>query len=131
MSAAYVSEKLVQAVYELATGAGSIRGRLVEAALRFGPARPDQIPYDDLRRRFAGILDDLSFQPAEGEEGRTIATLRITDDEDCRMVAQRIVSLCFELSDRLDTERRAAESTVAKPRRLKQRPRKLGTKRKK
>jgi hypothetical protein len=101
MSAVYVLEKLIEAVYTLATGAGGLRERLSNAHLRFAPAQPEDIPYEDLRRVFAGIKDDLHFEPAKGREGSVNATLQITNDEDASAIAGRIVTLCFELEDRI------------------------------
>jgi hypothetical protein len=97
----YALEKLIQAVHTLATGAGRIQERLQAAAINLGPARPEDIPYDDLRRKFVGIKDDLAFEPAKANEGRIAATMKITDDEDASAIAGRILSLCDELSDRL------------------------------
>ena len=94
-------EKLVHALYALATGAGDVQKRLGTAALCFCPARPEDIPYEDLRRTFAGIKDDLAFEPAKGSEGSIAATLQITDDEDVRAIARRIVTLYFDSDDRL------------------------------
>jgi hypothetical protein len=105
-SAFYVLEKLTQAIYALATGAGGVHERLSNAALYFWPAHPEDIPYEDLRRTFSGIRDDLHFEPAKGDEGRMAATLRITSDEDAAAIAQRIVGLYLELNDRLRLDRK-------------------------
>jgi hypothetical protein len=101
MSAYYVLEKLNQAVYALATGTGDVQRRLADAYLCFAPASPEDIPYEDLRRTFAGVIDDLAFEPAKGNEGMVAATLRITNDEDARAIAKRILELYIELRDRL------------------------------
>jgi hypothetical protein len=44
--------------------------------------------------------DDLSYAQPQGDEGRILATLRITNDEEARSVARRILDLHREL-DRL------------------------------
>jgi hypothetical protein len=98
----YALEKLLQAVDALVTGTGSIQERLRHAAsINLGPAHPEDIPYDDLRRIFAGIKDDVGFEPAKGSEGRIAATMKITNDEDAQAIARRILNLFLELDDRL------------------------------
>jgi hypothetical protein len=104
-SAYYVLEKLGQAIDTLATGSERIQERLQEAgAINLGPARPEDIPYEDLRRILAGVKDDLSFQPASGNQGTIAATMKITSDEDARAIARRILRLYDELKDRLGRE---------------------------
>jgi hypothetical protein len=100
-SAFYVLEKLFQAVNTLVSEAGSVQERLMTASGHFWPARPNDIPYEDLRRVFVGIRDDLSFQPAEGKEGQIAATMKITNDQDASAIARRILNLYIDLGDRL------------------------------
>jgi hypothetical protein len=97
----YVLEKLIQAVDTLATGAGRVQERLAEAFMHFHPARPEDIPYEDLRRIFAGIKDDLTFEATQSGTGSLHATMKITSDEDARIIARRILDLYLELGDRL------------------------------
>jgi hypothetical protein len=104
-SAFYVLEKLIQAVDTLATGSGRVQERIASAALHFLPARPEDLPYEDLRRTFIGIRDDIAFEPAKGNEGRIAATMRITNDEDARAIARRILNLYLELNERLRLQR--------------------------
>jgi hypothetical protein len=83
-------------------GTGTIQERLRHAAsINLGPAHPEDIPYDDLRRVFAGIKDDCSFEPARANEGRIAATLNITSGEDAQAVTRRILNLFLDLDDRL------------------------------
>src|ERR1017187_9232952 len=74
----YAFEKLNEAVYELATGAGRVQERLVEAAIYIIRIRPVDIPDEDLRRMFVAIKDDLSFDEPKGKEGRIATTLQET-----------------------------------------------------
>lgn len=37
-----------------------------------------------LRRKFKGVIDDLTFEQTQENEGSISATLKITDDEDAR-----------------------------------------------
>jgi hypothetical protein len=97
----YVLEKLADAVDALATGSGRVRDRLFEASTYLTRVRPEDIPDEDLRRTFIGVMeDDLSYAKPQGDEGRILATLRLTNDEDARSVARRILDLHREL-DRL------------------------------
>ena len=93
----YAFEKLSEAVYELATGAGRVQERLVEAAIYIIRIRPVDIPDEDLRRMFVANKDDLSFDEPKGKEGRIAATLQETADADASEIARRIL----ELHDRL------------------------------
>ena len=52
------------------TGSGRVQERLGAAAIKLLPARPGDIPYDDLRRSFVGVIDDLTYAKAQGDEGR-------------------------------------------------------------
>jgi hypothetical protein len=51
-------------------------------------------------RTFNGVMDDLSYAEARSNEGRILATLKITNDEDANAIARRIVHLYHAL-DRL------------------------------
>jgi hypothetical protein len=53
----------------LATGVSSLQDRLADAALILIRLRPDDIPEGQLRRTFEGVMDDLSFAEAQGQEG--------------------------------------------------------------
>ena len=60
-AASYAREKLFQAVDALVTGSGRVHERLGAAAIQLLPARPGDIPCDDLRRTFVGVIGDLSY----------------------------------------------------------------------
>jgi hypothetical protein len=98
-SESYAHEKLMMAVRALATGVGPLQGRLADAALLLIRLQPDDFP-KDLRRIFEGVLDDLSFADAQGDEGQIAATMKITSDEDARAIAGRIFNLFVEMSRR-------------------------------
>jgi hypothetical protein len=85
----YAFEKLSEAVYELATGAGLVQERLVEAAIYLIRIRPVDIPDDELRRMLVAVKDDLAFDESKGKEGRIAATLQKTDDADASEIARR------------------------------------------
>jgi len=96
----YASEKLTEAVHALATGVGPLQARLFDAALFLIRLRPDDFP-EDLRRMFEGVIDDLTFDQAQGDEGQIAATMKNTSDEDARVLAGRIFSLFVEMSRRV------------------------------
>jgi hypothetical protein len=55
-----------------------------------------QISDTNLRRAFIGVVDDLTY------EGRNIhATMKVTDDEDARALAKRIVALYHAFNRKL------------------------------
>ena len=100
----HAREKLFQAVDILVTGSGRVQERLGAAAIKLLPARPQDIPYDDLRRTFVGVMDDLTYARAQGDESRILATLKLTNDEDARAIARRILNLYIDLDERLKRE---------------------------
>jgi hypothetical protein len=104
-AAYYALEKLIQAVDTLVAGAGRIQERLQAAGINLLPARPQDIPYDDLRHKLVGIKDDLSFEPSKAGEGSIAATMQITNDEDASAIARRILDLYSELNDRLKRDK--------------------------
>jgi hypothetical protein len=92
--ALYALEKLADAVAALATGSGRVRDRLFEASTYLIRVRPEDIPDEDLRRTFIGVMDDdLSYAQPQGDEGRILATLRLANDDDARAIARRILDL--------------------------------------
>jgi len=94
----YALEKLARAVDELATGTGNLRVRRCEDAHQLLRIQPDEIP-DELRHVLMEVKDDLA-QP-KWDEGRLVDTLKITDDEDAKAIAHRILELYRELWVRL------------------------------
>src|SRR4051812_44897014 len=56
--ALYALEKLADAVAALATGSGRVRDRLFEASTYLIRVRPEDIPDEDLRHTFIGVMDD-------------------------------------------------------------------------
>ena len=56
--------------------------------------RPEDISDENLRRIFIGVMDDLSYAQSQGgDKGNIRATKRLTDDEDARSIARRILEL--------------------------------------
>jgi hypothetical protein len=101
----YALEKLADALYALATGSGRVQERLGDAAIFLIRVRPEDISDENLRRIFIGVMDDLSYAQAQGGgEGNIRATMRLTDDEDARSIARRILELYHGL-DRFLRER--------------------------
>jgi hypothetical protein len=90
----------MQAVDALATGSGRVQERLADAAIFLIRVRPEDISDEVLRRTFKGVMDDLSYAQARSDEGRILATLKITNDKNAKAIARRIVHLYHAL-DRL------------------------------
>jgi hypothetical protein len=97
----YALEKLAEAVHELATNAGRVQERLAAAWLYLFRIAPDDVPEGELRSLFLAIKDDLTFEQPAGDEGRLIATLRGTSDDDASEIAARTLRLHYELRGRL------------------------------
>ena len=100
----YALEKLADALHAL-TGSGRVQERLGDAAIFLIRVRPEDISDKNLHRIFIGVMDDLSYAQAQGgDEGNIRATMRLTDDEDARSIARRILELYHGL-DRFLRER--------------------------
>jgi CRISPR/Cas system CSM-associated protein Csm2 small subunit len=97
----YALEKLSEAVYVLATGAGRIQDRLYESAPFLVRAAPENIPDEKLRRMLTEILDDLTKKQPKHREGRVGATLRRMKIEKATAIARRIVELHSRLKDQV------------------------------
>ena len=63
-----------------------VRDRLFEASTYLTRVRPEDIPDEDLRRTFIGVMeDDLSYAQPQGDEGRIYAPRwRITNGQEAR-----------------------------------------------
>jgi hypothetical protein len=81
---------------------GRIQERLEEAYRDLISAPPYEIADVKLRRTFAGIKDDLTFDEPVSREGRLKATLRNLNNEDASMIASRILEVYLRLRDQWD-----------------------------
>jgi hypothetical protein len=89
----------------LISPSGRVQERLGDAAIFLIRVRPEDISDENLRRIFIGVMDDLSYAQSQGgDEGNIRATKRLTDDEDARSIARRILELYHGL-DRFLRER--------------------------
>lgn len=84
-----VDERLRIAVEGLACGLGTLQTRLANAVITLVPLQAANFHDADARRKFVGILDDLSFV---GSAPETVPKL---SDEDAAAVAARICELCW------------------------------------
>jgi hypothetical protein len=98
----YALQKLGEAVYDLATGTGPVQERLCEAFVYLHRIRPEDIPDPKLRRILIGIKDDLTFDTPKSKEGRLVATLLNTSNEDASVIAGRILDLYQRMDDLTD-----------------------------
>ena len=98
MRGEYSERKLFEAVFTLATGAGTLRERLADAAQHLiGPLSVDScyhFPDEATEREWREIVEDLTiFEPESADEGKIDATTRNLIDHDTYAIAKRIVDL--------------------------------------
>ena len=90
-----VKEKLWVAIQVLVTGGGRIQERLESAAIGLvGIYLPSE---SDLPKKYQealkSIIQDLTKEPAKGDEGSIKATTCKMNDQEAKQVAERILSL--------------------------------------
>jgi hypothetical protein len=98
----YVRERLDQAVQALATEEGTLRERLLSAALATSTLQPQDFADDETRTEFGAIREILTRQEARAGEGRVGATLARMSDDEARSIAARILMLDARLLRRVD-----------------------------
>jgi hypothetical protein len=81
-------ERLRVAVESL-VGVGDIRDRLFGAFLTIGVFKVEELP-DDIQNDYRQTMEDLSWLPAEGDEGKVRATLNEMSDDEATALAERI-----------------------------------------
>jgi hypothetical protein len=91
----HVDERLCQAVRVLAMSDRPLQERLKGAALTLAPLLPKDFLDADARRKFVGIMDDLTFDERKGADGRIAATVGGLSDDDARKIIDRILDLRF------------------------------------
>ncbi len=95
-----VSEKLWQAIDTLVTSGGRLQERLASAATGLAgvylPSKSD-LP-KKYQEEFKSIIQDLTKEPAKGDEGAIQATTGKMDDQEAEGVARRILSLYTQLN---------------------------------
>ena len=92
----YAHEKVSKAVYLLAVGSGRIQARLLDAAIAFVAVNLDDFP-TNLKPEFAYVRDRLTRVAATADEGDIAATLAVMSDDEAVDLAEKLVSLDFEL----------------------------------
>jgi hypothetical protein len=70
-------------------GVGDIRDRLFSAFLTIGVFKVEELP-DDIQNDYRQTMEDLSWLPAEGDEGKVRATLNEMSDDEATALAERI-----------------------------------------
>jgi hypothetical protein len=90
----FALEELRQAAEALAT---RMQERLADAATFLMRVRREDISDEHLGRNLVSVLNDLSYVKAPSDEGRILATLKITSGENARAIASRIVDLYHAL----------------------------------
>lgn len=103
MDILYAQEKLGTAVYDLATGTGTIHQRLWQAYLRFHPLSVDYFP-EELKSEWLELEEILeSREPTVNKKGDVIKgsvenSIENMPAEACSDVAKRIYNLNFKLN---------------------------------
>jgi hypothetical protein len=94
----YVEEILYQAMDEIIAGKGSIRDRLISAAVSLTRLKIDEIP-DKNRNDFAAVMDTLSKHPAKrAGEGSIRASVRKLHNDEPAALARKIMSIYVDVS---------------------------------
>jgi hypothetical protein len=118
MSVDYISEKLAEAEYGLATGLGSIQDRLSGAGQylrRITPAERDAAPtYRDFRERFKTVVRQLTepknpSDPRVKTDGAIEAACQQLDDMEAVAVAKEICELKGLAADLYEQELQARQ----------------------
>ncbi len=108
----YASEKLWQAVHELALGRGGIKDRLQAAAKYVAMAAGAKHDFADFRAEYEGVWARLTAVAAQKDEGAVRATLAQMSEEDACDIANQILALAYKADQAVDQER---ESVRRKP----------------
>lgn len=97
MSARNVKEILWVAIHTLATGEGSLQERLASAAMGLIslPAK-NGLP-EKYQEALESIIQDLTKEPAKGNEGRIQATTCEMNDQEASRVADKILGLYTQM----------------------------------
>lgn len=102
----YAHEKLLHAIYSLATGTGDARSRLWNAYQGFHPLQEKHFP-EHLRKDWRWVMDSLTkYDPIYDYKGRLTtgsveATLKRIRNSTASKIAQKIVYLYFEVDSYL------------------------------
>ncbi len=104
----YAHEKLCDALYYLATGAGDVRERILSAYSRFHPLEERHFP-EHLRNDFKWVMDQLTkYEPVYDHKGNIIIgqvenTLRHIRNSTGVKIAEKLLFLYHELNSYLYT----------------------------
>ena len=102
----YGLEKLYESVTELMTSNEPLEGRLYNALENLGvlnAGNAEDLP-ESIREDFTAFLESMNSQPAEGNEGTTLATLRTLDWVELSIAAEKILTFYTETVKYMDRE---------------------------
>ncbi len=96
----YPWEKLKLAVEALATGTGTLQGRLETAYLSSHTLKGDDFADNEMREKWLSIERGMTKEAAVGSEGAIAATVAKMDDDDARSIAELFYSLFLNVAER-------------------------------
>ncbi|MGA2966134.1 MAG: hypothetical protein ABSD64_07970 [Terriglobales bacterium] len=97
MSAKNVKEVLWVAIDTLVKSQGSLQERLASAAMGLVSLPAENGLPKEYQEALESIIQDLTKEPAKGNEGRIQATTRKMNDQEAKLVAGRILGLYTQL----------------------------------
>ena len=100
----YGWEKLYESVTGLMTSNEPLEGRLYNALANLGvlnAGNAEDLP-ESIREDFTAFLESMSSQPAKGNEGTILATLRTMDWVELSIAAEKILTFYTETVKYID-----------------------------
>ena len=99
MALNYAEEKFYQAVRSLASE-GTLKFRLACAAEYLIRLKAEDFPDDELRSRFSEIVQKLTAQEPQRDEGSLQASVAAMNDQEVSHIAEEIVSIYADIAGR-------------------------------
>jgi hypothetical protein len=100
----YAFGKFSEAYYELATGSGDIKPRLLAASEKFWAVHPEMLP-EDIKKHIIWIREQLMRFPPTRDEGDVHATIHRIRRSTCVKIAKRVVLIFSLLESELSAQK--------------------------
>jgi hypothetical protein len=110
MSIGYTWEKLSSAVLALACSDGTLQHRLARACRAMHMLTPDDFPDDELRAKYARLVQALWPEEAGGVEGTVAPTPAALGPDQARAIAETLLRLYTEITRREEQHYRSLSS---------------------
>lgn len=111
---AYAFGKISSACYELATGEGDIKQRLLSASDKFWAVSPEMLPLE-IQKDFVWVKKELTKFPAIKDEGEVLATIRKRHTKTLARIAKRIEYIESWLRAHLEAEQSSCPGSWSPP----------------